>query len=308
MSPDGDELPIEIEEYLSWLRLERGRAQSTVDAYRRDLRAWWAFLGRRDLGIRSAGEDDLVAFTQALRRSDAAPQTAKRRVVAARNLYRYLATEGIVPTDVGTHVAPPPVRKGLPKALSVDEVSRLLDSVSGDDPAARRDRAVLEVLYGTGCRISELVGLSLGDVWLDEGFMRVLGKGDKERVVPLVGQSHAALAGWLDSGGRADMAPRQWQRRGDAEAVMLNQRGGRLSRQGAWLVVQRRADAVGLGERVSPHVLRHSCATHLLDAGADIRTVQELLGHASIGTTQVYTFVSTERLVEAWRAAHPRAR
>ena len=197
--------------------------------------------------------------------------------------------------------------KGLPKSLTEEEVGRLLDVVAGDTPVARRDRAILETLYGTGIRISELVGLSLRDLDLHDGFMRVVGKGDKERVVPVLGAAADALADWLTVHGRGSMMPDRWRRRDDEEAVLLNQRGGRLGRQGIWLIVKAHGASAGLADRITPHVLRHSCATHLLDHGADIRAVQELLGHASIGTTQVYTRVSNERLVTAWRSAHPRA-
>jgi len=172
----------------------------------------------------------------------------------------------------------------------------------------RRDRAIVEVLYGTGMRISELCGLSFGDLDLAERTARVLGKGAKERLVPLGRMAVAALSDWLANGGRPAMAPARWARRGDAEAVFLNQRGGRLSRQGAWGIVRIYGDRVGLRDRLSPHVLRHSCATHLLDHGADIRVVQELLGHASVSTTQIYTKVSTERLRAVYESAHPRAR
>jgi integrase/recombinase XerD len=171
-----------------------------------------------------------------------------------------------------------------------------------------RDRAILEVLYGTGLRVSELVGLSLGDLDLDAALLRAFGKGSKERIVPIGVPAVRALVSWLGPGGRPELAPAQWRRRGDAEAVFLNARGGRLSRQGAWDILARYARQVDLEGKLSPHVLRHSCATHMLDHGADIRAVQELLGHASISTTQVYTLVSTERLWEVYRSAHPRAR
>jgi len=299
--------PVEVEEYLTWLRLERGRARSTVEAYRRDLRAWVDHLHARARPLREVTEDDLVGWVSDLAGQDLAPATRKRRVVAARNLHRFLAEEGHVEGDVGAAVAPPPVAKGLPKALREDEVERLLAAVVGDDPVARRDRAILETLYGTGVRISELVAMSLRDLDLHDGFVRVVGKGDKERVVPVLGTAADALAAWLTLDGRGALVPARWRRRDDEEAVFLNQRGGRLGRQGTWLVVKAHAADAGLAERITPHVLRHSCATHLLDHGADIRAVQELLGHASIATTQVYTKVSTERLVAAWRAAHPRA-
>jgi integrase/recombinase XerD len=199
------------------------------------------------------------------------------------------------------------VPAGLPKALSEEEVLALLAAVQGDDPIGRRDRAILEVLYGTGLRISELVGLSLADLDLGAALLRAFGKGAKERIVPLGRHALDALEWWLAPGGRPALEPARWARRGDAEAVLLNARGGRLSRQGAWGIVRRHGDAVGLGDRLTPHVLRHSCATHMLDHGADIRAVQELLGHASISTTQIYTLVSNERLFEVYRSAHPRA-
>jgi integrase/recombinase XerD len=305
---DADEqLPLEVEEYLTWLRLERGRARSTVEAYRRDLRAWAEHLHRLGRAVPDVTEDDLVGWVGHLRDEGLAPSTRKRRVVAARNLHRYLAEEGHVADDVGASVAPPPVSRGLPKALTEDEVDALLSRVVGDDPVARRDRAILETLYGTGVRISELVSMSLRDLDLHDGFVRVVGKGDKERVVPVLGAAADALGAWLAVEGRGAMVPARWRRRDDEEAVFLNQRGGRLGRQGTWLVVKAHAADAGLGDRLTPHVLRHSCATHLLDHGADIRAVQELLGHASIATTQVYTKVSTERLLAAWRSAHPRA-
>lgn len=304
--PD-EQLPLEIEEYLTWLRLERGRARSTVEAYRRDLRAWSEHLHRVGRAVIEVREDDLVAWVGQLRDEGLAPSTRKRRIVAARNLHRFLAEEGHVADDVGASVAPPPVARGLPKALTEAEVDALLSRVVGDDPVARRDRAILETLYGTGVRISELVTMSLRDLDLHDGFVRVVGKGDKERVVPVMGAAADALGAWLSVDGRGAMIPKRWRRRDDEEAVFLNQRGGRLGRQGTWLVVKAHAADAGLGDRLTPHVLRHSCATHLLDHGADIRAVQELLGHASIATTQVYTKVSTERLVAAWRSAHPRA-
>jgi integrase/recombinase XerD len=195
----------------------------------------------------------------------------------------------------------------VPKALSEEEVARLIAAVTGDGPLDRRDRAILEVLYGTGVRISELVGLSLGDVDLESRLMRAFGKGSKERIVPIGRFAAEALGAWLGPGGRDELEPARWARRGDQEAVLLNTRGGRLSRQGAWGIVRRYGDRVGLGDRLTPHVLRHSCATHMLDHGADIRAVQELLGHASISTTQLYTLVSTERLWSVYAAAHPRA-
>lgn len=301
------ELPVEVDEYLAWLRLERGRAATTIEAYRRDLRVWLAHLDESGLELGSATEDDILAWIERLTASGAARSTLKRRVVAVRNLYAFLAEEGLAASDPGADVSPPSVSRGLPRALTEEEIDRLMDAAVGDDPVARRDRAIVETLYGTGVRISELASMSLRDVDLHDGYIRVIGKGDKERIVPVLGAAADALDAWIDVDGRGAMIPRRWRRRSDEEAVFLNQRGGRLSRQGIWLIVRGLGASVGLGERLTPHVLRHSCATHLLDHGADIRVVQELLGHASIGTTQVYTKVSDERLVAAWRLAHPRA-
>jgi integrase/recombinase XerD len=301
------ELPLDAEEYLSWLAAERGRSANTLAAYRRDLRAYSAWLRARPRSLADAVEDDIAAYVAHLRSTGRSPASVARAVVAVRGLHRFLADEGVVPTDPTEHVEPPRVPSGLPKALTEDEVERLIDAVTGNDAVARRDRAILETLYGTGIRISELVGLSLVDIDLDTSLVRVFGKGAKERIVPAGRCAREALARWLDPGGRPELAPERWARRGDAEAVFLNVRGGRLTRQGAWGVVRRHATAVGLHDRLSPHVLRHSCATHMLNRGADIRAVQELLGHASIRTTQVYTKVSNERLWEVYRAAHPRS-
>ena len=301
-------LPVEAEEYLSWLAVERGRSLNTLAAYRRDLAAYVEFLTGRGLAVADVTEpvvEDYVAFLRAARR---APSSVARALVAVRSLHRFLEDEGDVEGNPAEEVGPPRVPAGLPKALSEAEVLALLGAVAGDDAPARRDRAILEVLYACGLRVSELVGLSLSDLDLDSGLLRAFGKGSKERVVPVGRVAREALAGWLASPGRAAMAPERWARRGDAEAVFLNMRGGRLSRQGAWGIVRHYGDKVGLGDRLTPHVLRHSCATHMLDHGADIRSVQELLGHASISTTQVYTRVSTERLRRVYESAHPRAR
>jgi integrase/recombinase XerD len=301
-------LPVEAEEFLSWLSVERGRSQNTLAAYRRDLVAYVEFLTGRGLAVGDVTEpvvEDYVAF---LRAAGRAPSSVARALVAVRSLHRFLEDEGGVTGNPAEEVGPPRVPAGLPKALSEADVLSLLGAVAGDDAPARRDRAILEVLYACGLRVSELVGLSLADLDLDSGLLRAFGKGSKERVVPVGRVAREALVAWLAPPGRGAMAPERWARRGDSEAVFLNRRGGRLSRQGAWGIVRHYGDKVGLGGRLTPHVLRHSCATHMLDHGADIRVVQELLGHASISTTQVYTKVSTERLRRIYESAHPRAR
>lgn len=300
-------LPLEVEEFLTWLTVERGRSANTLAAYRRDLGAYCQWLTERGLTIERVGEAHITDYVGFLRRGDRAPASVARAVVAVRGLHRFLADEGHVDDDPSADVATPKVPQGLPKPLTEDEVETLLAAVIGLDAVARRDRAILELLYATGMRISELVGLSLGHVDAQRGVARVFGKGAKERLVPIGRHGRVALTAWLDEG-RPDLVPARWARRHDADAVFLNQRGGRLSRQGAWAIVRQYGEATGLEDRLSPHVLRHSCATHMLDHGADIRIVGELLGHASISTTQLYTKVSSDKLREAYDAAHPRAR
>ena len=302
------ELPLDVEEYLTWLAVERGRSRNTLSAYRRDLGAYTAWLAARPRALADVTEGDVNAYVGELRVSGRAPASVARAVAVLRNLHRFLAEEGRSPTDPAANVSAPRVPAGLPKPLTEEEVTSLLDAVLGNEPVHLRDRAVLELLYGTGMRISELCGLSLGDLDSAAGIVRVFGKGAKERVVPVGRPALAATQEWLGASGRPRMVPARWARRGDAEAVFLNQRGSRLSRQAGWAIVSGYGARAGLQGSLSPHVLRHSCATHMLDHGADLRVVQEMLGHASISTTQVYTKVSTERLRAAFDAAHPRAR
>jgi integrase/recombinase XerD len=304
---DDVELPLAAEEFLVWLASERGRARNTIDAYRRDLVAYQRWLVRRNLTMTTVDTGDLVDYVAEQRASDAATTSVARRLAAIRMLHRYLATEQVRPDDPTSRLDGVRVPSGIPKPLSEAQVTSLLDAVVGNSPLERRDRALLELLYATGARISEVVGLSVGDIDFDESLVRLFGKGSKERIVPYGSAAAAALDDWFSPSGRAQLVPDRWKRRDDAEAVFLNQRGGRLSRQGAWLVIHKYGDRAGIRDHLSPHVLRHSCATHLLDHGADLRIVQEMLGHASISTTQVYTRVSQERLWEVYRSAHPRA-
>ena len=297
----------EVEDFLDWLVLERGRAPSTCEAYRRDLYAYCETLAIRGKSPLTANEEDILTFRMVQEALRMAPSSVKRMMTAVRTFHQFLVMDGRRADDPGSHLELPTVPKAVPKALSEAEVDAILDAVVGTDRVSRRDRAMLEVLYGTGMRISELVGMSLPDLDLNGATVRVLGKGQKERVLPVGRCAHEALTAWLVPAGRGEMEPERWASQHDQEAVWLNQRGRRLSRQGAWGAVKKRAQQVGLGAKVSPHVFRHSCATHMLDHGADIRAVQELLGHASISTTQVYTLVSKEKLWEAYRAAHPRA-
>jgi integrase/recombinase XerD len=295
------------EEYLTWLAVERGRSRNTLAAYQHDLAVWEAWALEHGVDPAAAGADDVERHLDDLRVLGRNPASLARATTSLRGLYRFLVGEGAIAADPTAEVRSPRLARRLPKALDEHEVIALLDGVDGSEPADLRDRALLELLYGTGARISEIVGLSLVDVAADDGLLRVFGKGAKERLVPVGGPARASLERWLSPAGRPLLAPARFERRSDAEAVFLNTRGGRLSRQGAWAVVKRHAERAGLGSVVSPHVLRHSCASHMLDHGADIRVVQEVLGHVSIATTQIYTKLSKEHLRSTYDLAHPRS-
>jgi integrase/recombinase XerD len=286
-----------IAEHLAALRAERGLAPATVSAYRRDLLDYAAHLGGRP------PDADLVAdYVAALHRRGLGPATVARRIAAVRGFHRFLVVEGLSATDPTVLLDSPRRRASLPKALTLEEVLRLLEGPDPGTPEGRRDRALLEFLYATGARVAEAVGLDQLDLDLEEGTARVTGKGDKQRLVPVGGPACRALQAYLPD-------RLAWRRAGrDSGAVFLNQRGGRLTRQGVWGIVRRCALRAGLDpETVSPHVLRHSAATHMVEGGADLRTVQELLGHASISTTQVYTRVSPRHLLEVYTVSHPRS-
>ncbi len=307
-----DPLPRPAEEYLSWLEVERGRSPRTLSSYRKDLESFQAFqVGSTGVSIESATASDISAYVALLRRTHSASSVA-RAMSTLRGLYRFMVEEGMADRDPTVDLPSIGIADLLPKALSEDQVNLLLNAVVGSGPLVLRDRALLELLYGTGARVSEITDLNIGDVAEamdadDVPLIRVYGKGGKERMVPLGRLAREALGQWLSGQGRTQLVPPSWKRRSDADAVFLNARGGRLSRVGVFGVVKKYADKVGIGELVSPHVLRHSCATHMLARGADIRVVQELLGHASIATTQRYTKVSPEHLRRAYESAHPRA-
>lgn len=299
-----------LSSYLAHLAVERGLSANTLASYRRDLRRYLDHLRARGLAsLADVKEADVVAFLSALREGDdqhpaLVASSAARAVSAVRGLHRFALREGVSGHDPAHDVRPPRQLRRLPKAISVDEVERLLAACGPEDsPLALRNRALLEVLYGTGARISEAVGLAVDDVSHDPGQdqVRLRGKGGRTRLVPLGRYARRALDAYLVRARPAIAA----HGRG-TPALFLNARGGRLTRQGAWEVLQAAAERAGLSG-VSPHMLRHSFATHLLDGGADVRVVQELLGHASVTTTQVYTLVTVDRLREVYAAAHPRA-
>lgn len=300
-----------VRSYLGHLSVERGLAANTLSSYRRDLHRYVdALTGRGRSALDQVSEDDVLAFLAALREGDdehrpLSAGSAARAVVAVRGLHRFALREGLTPGDPASAVRPPTPPRRLPKAISVAQVEQLIAAAgTGGEDTARglRDRALLELLYGSGARISEAVGLDVDDLDLTDGFVRVSGKGGKERILPVGDYARRATEAYLVRA-RPGLASAG---RG-AAALFLNARGGRLSRQGAWMVLRAAAERAGLTE-VSPHTLRHSFATHLLDGGADVRVVQELLGHASVTTTQVYTLVTVQRLREVYATSHPRAR
>ncbi len=287
------ELSSAVVEYLGSLRVERGLSAHTVAAYRRDLHQYLTFLDGRD------PSPDLVAdFVHHLRDRGLAPSTVARKLAAVRGLARFMVAEGFAAEDPTRLVDPEARRPAIPKALTVEEVFAVLASPDPSTTPGRRDRALLEFLYATGARVSEAVALDLADVDLSERRALVTGKGARQRLVPLGGEAVRAIEAWLPD--------RLRLLRGGHDAVFLNLRGGRLSRQGAYGIVRAHARRAGVGG-VSPHVFRHSAATHMLQAGADLRTVQEMLGHASLSTTQVYTKVSPQHLLEVYVQSHPRS-
>jgi integrase/recombinase XerD len=302
--------------YLDHLAVERGLAVNTVRAYRRDLDRYAdALIAAGHVGLGTVGVRDIGTYLRTLREGDGehsplAPASAARAVSAVRGLHRFAAREGVVADDATRDVRPPVPPRRLPKALDVDQVARLLDAARGEEPLALRDVALLEFLYSTGARISEAVGCAVDDLDLADCSVLLRGKGGKTRVVPVGAYARSALEAYLARGRPALLAHhRRAGRRGrDGHEVFRNARGGPLSRQGAWGILRLAARRAGLSVEVSPHALRHSFATHLLDGGADVRVVQELLGHASVTTTQIYTLVTVEKLREVYVTSHPRAR
>jgi integrase/recombinase XerD len=311
-------------DFLAYLELERGLSRNTLEAYRSDLLQFGRFMRRRGVSVLDAQHGDLAAFLSELAgtapgaaagelalagdsssarapRAPAAAATLGRKVACLRSFYRHLRREGTIEHDPAAELHGPRKSQRLPRVLTRDEVARLLREPKGTEPLALRDRALLEVMYACGLRVSEVTGLQVSDVDLDEGMLRARGKGSKERQVPVGRHASAAMGTYLARGRPALLGARAEQ------TLFLNRRGGGLSRQGLYKIVQGHARGAGLEERMSPHTLRHSFATHLLAGGCDLRSLQEMLGHADLATTQVYTHLSAERLKDAYFSAHPRA-
>ncbi len=298
-----------VRTYLDHLLVERGLAANTLASYRRDLRRYVVYLTARDVDdVGSVTEPMVAEFLMRLREGDPdhpplGAGSAARTVVAVRGFHKFVVREGLADHDPAATIKPPAPPKRLPKALPLSDIEAILDAAGAPGTTlALRDRALLEVLYGTGARISEAVGLDVDDLDLSEGVVRLVGKGSKERLVPVGSYARDACNAYLVRG-RPDLMATGT----GTHAMFLNARGGRLSRQSAWSVLGKAAERAGIAGDVSPHTLRHSFATHLLDGGADVRVVQELLGHASVTTTQIYTMVTVDRLREVYATAHPRA-
>lgn len=292
--------------WLDHLAVERGVSANTLSNYRRDVHRyldWLEAAGTTDLDdVTAAMLEDYVADLRrgGEGRRGLAASSASRALVVARGLHKFAVSEGAVAADVAAGVSPPKLGEKLPDTLSIAEVGTLLDACPADTPTQLRDKALLEVLYATGARISEVLALVVDDIAQTRDFIKVTGKGDKQRIVPVGGAAQRALEAYL-------VRARPALSTGKTHAVFLNKRGGALSRQSAWTIIKDAAARAGIDKDISPHTMRHSFATHLLEGGADVRTVQELLGHASVTTTQIYTHVTPENLREVWSTAHPRS-
>lgn len=295
-------------EYQLYLRIERGLSQSTLYEYARDMERYIAFLtAQGKFNPDDVLPDDVSAFQQSLFQTGEAASTVKRRMSAVKGFHRFCLQEGFAEKNPTTPVRMPKTPDRLPDVISIADACALLDNISGTRPQQLRDRALLEVLYGCGLRASEVCGLEVQDVFLDEGFLRVFGKGSKERMVPISGTAATALRSYLEEGRGSISLRAKAAHTEDLRAVFLNLRGRRLTRQGLFKIVGAAGAAVGL-QHLHPHTLRHSYATHLLNGGADLRVIQEILGHSDISTTQIYTHVDRHHLAEEYRHAHPRAR
>ena len=290
-----------IEEFLHHLAVERGLARNTVVAYGQDLAKFARFLQRKARTPKQVRQGEIDEFARDLARDGLGPRSVARALNAVRMFYRYMVAEKLVAADPTAEVRAPRMWKTLPRFLTLDEVDRLLAAPDASSPLGCRDAAMLEVLYATGLRVSELVSLRLRDANLDAGILSCMGKGSKERLVPLSRTAVVRLRAWLATGRPGLVRGRP------PTALFVNSRGRAMTRQGFWKILKAHGRTIGLRGRLSPHVLRHSFATHLLERGADLRSVQVMLGHADISTTQIYTHVNRERLRRVYRDFHPRA-
>jgi integrase/recombinase XerD len=306
LNPDRERLEQLTLDFLAHLELERGLSRNTLHAYRSDLAQLGGYLARRRVSPLQAQHSDLAGFLSELaeggeQRAPASPATLQRKAACLRSFYRHLRREGLVEHDPTADLRSPPKLMRLPKVLSREQVAKLLEQPKGGEPLALRDRALLELMYACGLRVSEAIGLEVGDVDLEEGMLRARGKGSKERIVPVGRRAVEALERYLARGRPPLVGVRV------ESSLFVNHRGARLTRQGVYKIIQNYARDAGLAERMTPHTLRHTFATHLLAGGCDLRSLQEMLGHADLATTQIYTHLSADRLKDVYFGAHPRA-
>ena len=296
-----------VEQFLNYTTVERGLSPNTIAAYRNDLTQFVDFLQGRDSSLQGNGSwkrigtDALTAFVLDLHERGYSDKTKTRKVASTKALFGFLLEEGVIDKNPMEDFASPGVGESLPETLSVEEVEALLSVEEAATPMSIRDRAIIEIMYATGVRVSELVSLDIDDVDLDENFVRCMGKGSKERIIPIHNEAVETVRKYLQ-GGRESLAGPAAGR-----ALFVSRKGGRLTRQALWLILKSRAQAAGIERKITPHTLRHSFATHLLIGGAQLRHVQELLGHASITTTQVYTHLTSEHVRTQYESSHPRA-
>lgn len=290
-----------LQEFLAYLDVERGLAANTLESYGRDLSHFTTFLHQQQHSLFNIDEQTITAYLSTLQKEGRSAATIARRSAALKSFYQYLVREERISCDPTANLESPKPPKRLPHVLSVTEIERLLAQPDTSRPAGLRDRAMLEMLYATGLRVSELITLDVNHVNLDRGYIRCMGKGSRERMVPLGSVAAEAVAAYLSRGRNVLI------REPGVKALFVNQHGRRLTRQGFWKILKKYAQQAGLETKITPHTLRHSFATHLLDNGADLRSIQAMLGHADISTTQIYTFISRHRVREEYVRAHPHA-
>jgi integrase/recombinase XerD len=296
------EIAASISSFLTHVKVEKGLSPNTVSAYRRDLMKFSEFAKKRKLSLEAVNRDDLVDFLAGLYRQKLESKSVARHLVSLRNFFRFAQVQELIPADPSLNLESPKIRRSLPGYLRLEEVERLLAQADSKTPSGLRDRAMLEVLYSAGLRVSELVGLRVSDLDTKAGCVRCIGKGDKERIVPIGKKALAIVDGYL-----REARPTLLGKAVGSPTLFVNRRGGALSRVGVWKILSAYGRRAGLRVALTPHMLRHSFATHLLERGADLRSVQLMLGHADISTTQIYTHVVEERLKQIYKAHHPRA-
>ncbi|MCF6093466.1 site-specific tyrosine recombinase XerD [Microaerobacter geothermalis] len=290
-----------ISQFIHYLSVEKGLSNNTLESYDRDIKLYCSYLKDQHLDIKNTTRTHIISFLMDQQKKGKATSTISRNLVSIRSFYQFLTKERILEKDPSLHLESPKIDKKLPKVLSVQEVELLLHAPSLDDTLGLRDKAMLELLYATGIRVSELVSLNLGDVNLGMGFIKCFGKGSKERIIPLGKVSIRMMAYYLER------SRPHLKKKVEVDALFLNHHGKRLTRQGFWKIIKKYAKSTGIKKEITPHTLRHSFATHLLENGADLRAVQEMLGHADISTTQIYTHITKTRLKEVYARSHPRA-